>query len=265
MKDISGSGSESLAEVRATWEHWAKADPLWAILTPPETQNNPWDLEQFMRTGEIVITDLFARLSELGLNVLRGRALDFGCGVGRLTQPLADLFEMVDGVDISESMIDLARRQNRMGARCTYHHNFASDLSLFANGTFNLVYSNITLQHMPPELSLRYIAEFVRVLEQDGLAVFQLPSHFESPRLRSRQLLERTAPVLVRLYRSVKLRGKPEPLNAYPMYGIPWRRVEAHVRAAGGMVVGRDRDYSAPPWISFRYYVRKASPVVEGS
>lgn len=251
------SNYEALEDVRATWEHWGKADPLWAILSEPSKQGNQWDLQQFMSTGEAEIADLFTRLSHLGLTPPTRRALDFGCGVGRISQALAGRFNRVDGVDISEAMLNLAQRFNRSDGRCSFHHNPASDLRLFADGSYSFVYSNITLQHIPPPLAMRYISEFVRVLAEDGLAVFQLPSHFESPVLRLRRQLGAATPRLHRLYRRIRHRGEPPPAPPYSMYWIHERMVRKHVRASGGEIVAVDRDHFAPPeWVSFRYYIR---------
>ena len=46
----------------------------------------------------------------------RRAALDYGCGVGRLTLPLAERCEHVYGVDVSPSMLrEAARNAARMG------------------------------------------------------------------------------------------------------------------------------------------------------
>jgi ubiquinone/menaquinone biosynthesis C-methylase UbiE len=252
------SESESLSGVRATWEHWGKTDPLWAILSQQGKENNRWDLGQFMETGETEVAALFDRLEQLGLNLPRNRALDFGCGVGRLSQALAVRFDKVDGVDISESMLDVARRINRFEGKCSYHHNPESNLRLFPDGSFTLIYSNITLQHIPPPLAMGYISEFIRVLRDDGVAVFQLPSHFESPALRVRRWLGTRTPALHRLYRNLWHAGKAPPASPYAMHWIPRRQVTQLVRRSGGEVLALDRDHSAPPeWVSFRYFVGK--------
>ena len=176
----------------------------------------------------------------------------------RLSQALATRFDRVDGVDISRSMLDMAERLNRFEETCSYHHNPESDLRLFDDGSFTFVYSNITLQHIPPPLALGYISEFVRVIRNNGLAVFQLPSHFESPVLRLRRWLGATTPAAHKLYRNLRHRGAPPPRSPYPMYWIPLRRVRSHIRESGGKIVALDRDHSAPPeWVSYRYFVRK--------
>ena len=235
------------------------ADPLWAILSDPGKQDNRWELQQFMETGESELSALFARLEQLGLTPPTDRALDFGCGVGRLSQAMATRFETVDGVDISEPMLDLARRSNRFQGQCSYQLNVRPDLEIYPDDSFTFVYSNITLQHIPPRLALGYIAEFVRVVRHDGLAVFQLTSHFRSPILRLRRWLGTSSPALHGLYRILWHGGEPPPVSPYPMYWIPSRRVQAHIQASGGDLVMLDHDSSAPPeWVSYRYYVRKS-------
>lgn len=165
-----------LKELKAHWDRLGEVDPYWAILSSPETLGNRWDLEQFFETGRVNVATFLDVSTRLGLPARRGAALDFGCGVGRLTQALADHFESVEGVDIASSMIALAKRFNRHGGRCRYHINTRDDLSLFPDAAFDFILAYIVLQHIPPEASRRYIREFVRVLRPGGLALFQLPT-----------------------------------------------------------------------------------------
>ena len=72
------------------------------------------------------------------------------------------------GVDVAASMIEHARELNRHGERCTYISNSADDLSIFADGTFDFILTELVLQHLPPELMFRYVGEFVRVLRPGG-------------------------------------------------------------------------------------------------
>jgi SAM-dependent methyltransferase len=79
----------------------------------------------------------------------RRRAVDFGCGASRLTQALARYFEHVTGVDISAPMIELARAHDRTGGHYEYLINTRPDLSALPSASFDFIYSNMTLQHMP--------------------------------------------------------------------------------------------------------------------
>jgi ubiquinone/menaquinone biosynthesis C-methylase UbiE len=160
------------------WNELAELDPYWAILTSPGKRFGRWKSDEFFATGPLEIDALMNRAAQLGHPQQRRRALDFGCGLGRVTRALAARFEECVGVDISENMVKRARELNGNIERVSFVVNRAADLSVFADGSFDLVYSNIVLQHVRDRRAIEsYIAEFCRVLRPGGLAVFQLPSH----------------------------------------------------------------------------------------
>jgi SAM-dependent methyltransferase len=165
-----------LDDLKKNWDQLGKKDAFWAILTGSAGAARDWDLGKFFAEGVGEIEARLKRLGELGIVIERGNALDFGCGVGRLTQALARAFDHATGVDIAPSMIEKAEALNAMGERCRYVLNERDDLTQFADGTFDFVYSNITLQHMEPRYSTRYIGELVRVARPGGAIVFQVPS-----------------------------------------------------------------------------------------
>jgi len=173
-----------MTDARASQEYWDKhaaSDPLWTVLAFPDKSGGRWTLADFMKTGEREIALLYHRFSTLGLALPEKRALDFGCGVGRLTQALARRHQRVVGADISQGMIDLARQLNHYPDRAQYICTAASGLETLTAGSFQFIYSNIVLQHVEPDLSVHYLREFFRLLEPNGLLVFQLPSHKEIP------------------------------------------------------------------------------------
>jgi SAM-dependent methyltransferase len=166
----------NLTQLQKTWNELGKRDALWAILTGPAGAPREWNLEQFLASGRDEIATMLSRVHQLGIDVRLSNALDFGCGVGRLSQGLAGHFEHVFGLDIAPSMIDQARQLNRYGDRCEYLVNESDDLSRFESATFDLIYSNITFQHIPPDLSRGYLREFLRLLKPGGIMAFQIPS-----------------------------------------------------------------------------------------
>jgi SAM-dependent methyltransferase len=171
-----------LAEIRKGWDHAAAEDSMFYILTDPDKKDRGWKAEDFFAHGREEIDTVIARLDELDLRDDRyDRAMDFGCGVGRLTQALASHYRCVDGVDCSTEMVRQARQLSE-SKRVAYWLNTDPDLAWF-DSEYDLVYSVITLQHMPPDLQQAYISEFVRVLRPGGLAVFQLPegSYLDHP------------------------------------------------------------------------------------
>lgn len=167
-------------DLERTWDSWGRMDPMWAVLSEPEKQDGRWDPDQFFQTGRAEIAALMGHLAELGRPERHRRCLDFGCGVGRLTQALAEYFERADGVDIAASMVERARALNRHGDRCRYSVNVRNDLRLFPDATFDLLYSRLVLQHIPPDIASSYVPEFIRLLEPGGIAVFYIPVYDDS-------------------------------------------------------------------------------------
>jgi ubiquinone/menaquinone biosynthesis C-methylase UbiE len=131
------------------------------------------------------------------------RALDFGCGAGRLTQALATRFDRVDGVDVATSMVDLARRHNTHPDRVAFHLNERPDLRALEDGSYDFILSIVVFQHMSNDLKAGYLREFVRVLAPGGVAVVRSKAQPESlVRSASKMGLIRTFSAATRLGRN---------------------------------------------------------------
>lgn len=165
-----------LKDIQRSWDAYGKDDPMWAILVDPQKANNRWDESEFFRTGEVVAQDVMSWSERLGLPSDRNVFLDFGCGIGRLTQAFARYFDKCIGVDIAPSMIDRAKKCNKHGSRITYVVNDSDDLSRFKANSIDMIYTEYVLQHMHPNASKQYISEMIRILKPGGLLSFQLPS-----------------------------------------------------------------------------------------
>jgi SAM-dependent methyltransferase len=234
---------------RKQWDYFAAVDPFWAILTDSAKKNGGWTTDEFFATGRAEIRNAIAYAKRLGFPAARQRALDFGCGTGRATQALAEWFDQVIGVDVSPSMLDLARQHNRAGERCTYVLNAVDNLRQFEDNSFDLVYSRIVLQHLPPRIARRYVAEFVRILRPRGLALFQLTSSLCLPGVSRRVLYK-----LV-LFAGRRILRQPDLME---MYGVPRNTVVRDLETAGARVIEVTPDNAAgPEWESFLYAITK--------
>ena len=239
--------------LKGAWDAAGKDDPFWSVLSVRDKQKNRWDVQEFLQTGVAEVNQVMSEIARLGMEGPRRRALDFGCGPGRLTQALAAHFEQVDGVDISGSMIQLAEQLNRQPDRCHYHLNQADDLSLFEDERFDLVFSIITLQHVGPAYARSYLKEFIRVLVPGGALVFQLPGR-PTGWLRR---LKRLAPApLFAAYHRLRYHGHP----AASMTGIPREEVVQFCEANGVTIIDVQANQEAGAgWESFRYFGRRVS------
>ncbi len=162
---------------RDQWEGLGASDPYWAVLSDPDKRGCKWDSTEFFNTGKREIENTLSKVTQAGERIYNeGTALDFGCGVGRLSRGLAVAFRKVIAVDISTSMISEAKRVNSDSTNIHFIHNAAEDLSIVPDESIDFLYSNIVLQHMPRNRQLKYIKEFCRVLTIGGILAFQTPS-----------------------------------------------------------------------------------------
>jgi SAM-dependent methyltransferase len=177
----------SLDKLKNAWEGLAGRDPLSAILTDDSKTGGKWNVAEFMATGDAEIETVMGHLASIGRPPdFSGAALDFGCGVGRLTQALAKRFASCVGVDISEQMIQQAESLNQY-SHCRYIASSSARLP-FDDRSFAFIYSNIVLQHVPRALAKNYLREFVRVLAPGGVLVFGVQDRFAAPDLSSRMV-----------------------------------------------------------------------------
>jgi SAM-dependent methyltransferase len=245
----------SLHRHQRDWEDLGDLDPCWAILAYPERRFGRWDLDEFFRSGEAEIGRLTADMQRLGYPVKRERALDFGCGVGRLTRALSPHFRRCYGVDVSAPMVNAGRKLNAPFPNCEFVLNGDPDLRMFPSGHFDLIYSVLVLQHQPTRVAIAaYVADFARVLAPGGLLVCQIPSHIP---LRRRLQPRR------RLYGILRALGIAphvlyHRLGLFPMRmtSMPEADVRALLTAAGARVLEARADAMASTAIESRtYYV----------
>jgi len=246
--------SMDLKTLQDNWNNLGETDPLWAVLSDPHKQDKKWQINDFFIHGEKEIENVMKYIKSLGITVSSQKALDFGCGVGRLTQALAQYFDQVYGVDIAPSMIELAKQYNRYENKCLYYLNDTNKLELFADESFDFVYTKITLQHVKPEYSKNYIKEFLRILAPKGLLIFQIPSEQTILGKLRASIVSIMPKALSNLYRRSRYGTKAK----MEMYGIKREEVINLIAAHGADVLDVKQDKSAgKQWISFQYCIFK--------
>ena len=247
------SGNAQLEQLRRVWAVLGRDDPLWAVLSRADKRGGRWGVEEFLATGQAEIDGQLDYLARFGVPRQRRIALDFGCGAGRLTRALAGSFEQAIGVDVSASMIAKAQSLNADVGNLRFIENLSARLDGIADASIDLVYSCMTLQHIPATLALGYAEEFLRVVAAGGVVAFQFVTGTDSS-WRGR------------LYAMLPNRW----LN--PLRRIAWRRSEVfemHVldeRTLEELLAGRpdlrllaaiDDGAAGPGWRSRRWYVTR--------
>jgi SAM-dependent methyltransferase len=229
----------SLSKHQSIWEGHGSSDALWAVVTDPRFQGGKWKPEDFFKTGQREVRAVLGHLRSKGIKPnFRGKALDFGCGVGRLTAALSAHFSSALGLDIASAMVEQARRFHAKNTKARFQVNARWDLSALASDSFDFVYASIVLQHIPSQAAEAYIREFLRVLKPGGILAFNLPFESRVPWLslwRYKLRLRTRAKQLVQALGLARFEGfDPHPIDMYP---ISQGRIRAVVASAGGSML----------------------------
>lgn len=232
-----------LEELRRNWDEFGRERPFFSILTNRED----WREDAFFETGSTVVEHLMRKLEADGLALHRARALDFGCGAGRLSRALGGYYDEVVGIDIAASMVELATRLNRDRARCRFVLNERDDLRAFDDASFDLVLTLLVLQHMRRDYAVGYIREFVRVLRPGGVLLMQIPSGRQKDARAGRRViraLERLIPdwLLERQRERRRAMRSARPGAHMETYAIPEREVAGLLEQLGMRLVRAETD-----------------------
>jgi ubiquinone/menaquinone biosynthesis C-methylase UbiE len=159
--------------MRADWNARAREDAHYYVAFGRRSQ----DESEFFSTAADVIRDLEGELKRFSPEIggKSRRALEIGCGPGRLMRPISRHFSEIHGVDVSDEMIQQAREKLQDIPHAHAHHASGSDLALFPVDHFDFVYSYAVFQHIPSaEVVFSYLRETVRVLKPGGFARLQI-------------------------------------------------------------------------------------------
>lgn len=166
---------EQLRKMRRDWDVRARENARHYV----NTARQDWTDEEFFRSGEqMVAEEIFTDMT----NVCQGRwprrmkVLEIGCGAGRITRALSDVFGQVHAVDVSGEMIRQARQALADRPNVVLYQNNGADLSVLPPDLqFDFAFSCIVFQHIPSrEVIESYVREVCRVLRPGALFKFQV-------------------------------------------------------------------------------------------
>ncbi len=159
--------------MRSDWNERAREDAKYYVAFGRRGQDD----DEFFASGAGLAKGLERELKWLPARANRRawRALEIGCGLGRLMRPLSGNFGEIHGVDVSDEMVRLAREKLQGIPHAHVHLNRGADLAAFADESFEFVYSYAVFQHIPSrEVIFDYLREARRVLKTGGVFRFQV-------------------------------------------------------------------------------------------
>lgn len=171
-----------LDKMRRDWDDRARENARFYV----NTERTDWTDEDFFESGrqtvrEEILTDM--------INICQGRdpkqmkVIEIGCGAGRVTRALAEIFGEVHGVDVSGEMVAQARDALRDMPNAYVYQNNGMDLTVIPPGQYDFAFSSIVFQHIPSrEIIENYVREVHRLLRPGALFKFQVQGdpHVES-------------------------------------------------------------------------------------
>jgi len=196
------SKTQQLEKMQRDWDARARENARYYVATG----NAEWSDEEFYASGEQAIAeDILTDMT----NICQGKdprdmhVLEIGCGAGRLTRALANVFGEVHAVDVSGEMIAQARKALTGHPNAHVYQNNGCDLAVvppLAHGEsrkafwaprwlarmapsrwkneFDFAYSNIVFQHIPSrEVIENYVREVHRLLRPGALFKFQVQGY----------------------------------------------------------------------------------------
>ncbi|MCS7025247.1 MAG: class I SAM-dependent methyltransferase [Bryobacteraceae bacterium] len=170
---------EQLKKMQQDWDERARQNARYFV----NTEREHWTDEEFFQSGErTVAEEILTDMTNIcqGKDPKQMKVLEIGCGAGRVTRALSNLFGNVWAVDVSGEMLRQAAAA--LADRKNVHllQTNGKDLSgIREDGTFDFAFSTIVFQHIPSrEIIESYVREVHRLLRPGALFKFQVQGDF---------------------------------------------------------------------------------------
>jgi len=177
---------------------------------------------EFFRSGALHAERVVTAAQEL-YRICPRSAVDFGCGVGRVTIPLARRVDRAVGIDVSPAMLEVAQRNAADAGVANIEWVVSDDSLTRLQGQFELIHSFIVFQHIPVRRGLAIVPRLLDHLAPGGVAVLQFTYWDSNPRWR--RVLRGMRKRVIGLHPLLEmLRGRaPQPfmqMNLYPLNSL---------------------------------------------
>jgi ubiquinone/menaquinone biosynthesis C-methylase UbiE len=167
--------SSTLHTMREDWDQRARTNAKHYVQSAKED----WDEREFLRSGEIsVANEIMPDMVRIcgGSRSPRDLSMiEIGCGVGRMTRFIAQIFGSVTAVDVSAEMLSRAGETLRDFPNVTLVHSDGATLASVPDNSQDFAFSFLVFQHVPTASVVEsYCREAYRVLRPGALFKLQV-------------------------------------------------------------------------------------------
>jgi 2-polyprenyl-3-methyl-5-hydroxy-6-metoxy-1,4-benzoquinol methylase len=159
------------------WIRLGNIEPYYGVISNPKYRVDCLDESAkatFYATGTWHVGLVLAALRDAFAFVPHGVALDFGCGVGRVSSALAQHFDKVVGLDISPGMITRANHYANDMHLTNVVYASSDQAAWLAPEQYDFVHTYLVLQHIPVARGMKLIADLVRSVKSGGVGAIHL-------------------------------------------------------------------------------------------
>lgn len=215
------------------WKKWGRLDPYFAVLAHERfgAENIQDTHDEFLVTGRTFVADVLGRFELFFGAMPTGRALDHGCGVGRLSLPLSRFFPDVVAMDISPDMLAEARLNATRSGVDNVAFVLADDHLSNAPGQYDFVNSHMVLQHVPVRRGLPLLFRLIDKVRAGGGFHIHLSMRIDRWPLRLLYWASANIPG-VKVWQNV-CAGRPWNMPAMQMNNYPLHAILARLAAEG--------------------------------
>ncbi len=162
--------------IQTQWTGYGRSEPFVSVLSDAKflKANIEANMHILEESGREVVRRLQVVAERNQVEIPKGRCLELGCGVGRITQPLSEWFDQVIAADISPGNLDVCkRRMDESGKTNVEALLLQSPEHIGAVKGIDAFVSVIVLQHNPPPVQYFLLDQIFNNINPGGVAFFQ--------------------------------------------------------------------------------------------
>lgn len=183
--------------IKGEWAALGETEPFWSVITSDEFRSDSIreNMDAFIQSGRTNVGWLQNIAQRNGVALGKHQTcFELGCGVGRLTLPLAEIFDHVTGYDISPGNLAECEALTKANNISNISTKLMTDIEQIKDAPdFDVLFTIIVLQHNPPPVQKYILDTLLSKVRPGGVAYFQLPTHLPNYSFSAASYLEQTA------------------------------------------------------------------------